>query len=302
MERGDSNTLKHGQLEGKIHRKHFLDYFVDSAFFASDATEVVIGNQGDQERQKRFTRSAILNSALCVEAAANCCLNFLQLQRPSHDDYEQLKTLAKFDLFLHYVKPTGILDREHKLVRPIRNLLSCRNEYVHSKVVVDNMEANRHISKMWEPLGLPHNSGLWQPIHSVKVFTVMSDFLNHFFFELCGLPYEGHKGRGFVADILNSGISSNEDAKLAGGIRYSSLQNNSTLSTTFIGSKWDLDFAFLGIYSTGSGNTQTFPKRKLGDYSHCDLTSVQIPPQIVTYRTPDGFSFGILNVEKTSSQ
>jgi len=297
MESGEKTPLKHGQLEGRIHRKHFQDYFVDAALFAADSAEVSITNHSDQERQQRFVRSSILNSALCLEAAANCCLDFLQLQRPSHEDYEQLKTLAKFDLFLHYVNSQGVLDREHKIVRPVRNVVSCRNEYVHSKVIVDTIEGNRLISKTWEPLGLPQNSAFWQPAHAVKVFTVASDFLNYYFFEACGIPYEGHQGRGFVANILSSGISAKEGSTLAGGMPYSSLHSNSTLSPTFIGAKWDLDFAFLGIYSTGPDNKQKFPKRKLGDYSHCDLNSVKTPPQFVTYRTPEGFSFGVVTVE-----
>ena len=34
--------------------------------------------------------------------------------------------------------------------------------------------------------------------------------------------------------------------------------------------------AFLGIYSTGVGNKQVFPDRKLGDYSHCKLDGIRL--------------------------
>lgn len=287
-------------VNGTIHRKHFHDYFADSAVFAVDASEMTVANQGDQERQRRYARSSILASALCLESAANCCLDFLQLQKGSHEDYEQLKTLAKFDLFLHHVNPGGKLDRGHKLVQPIKNLLSCRNEYVHSKVILDSIKDGSHTLKIWEPLGLPHNSIYWQPLHAIKVFTVISDFLNHFFFELCGFPYEGTEGRGAVGPILTTGISSTGTDPLPGGINFSTIPGNAWGLPMPAAKKWDLDFAFLGIHQYGGPeNRQIFPRRKLGDYSHCDLKNIQIPLQPVSYRSPGGFSFFLLKVDKT---
>jgi hypothetical protein len=285
-------------ISATLHRKHFRDYFADSAVFAVDALNTNITNFNDQERRQRFTRSSILSAALCLESAANCCLDFLQLQKPSHDDYEQLKTLSKFDLFLHYLRPDAELDREHNLVRPIRNLLSCRNEYVHSKVALDNIDNAIHILKTWEPLGLPHNLEFWQPLHAVKVFTVTCDFLNHFFFELCGLSLEGFQGRGFAASILTTGISSKGTA-LPGNVNFSNVTSNEWGLVTPIAHKWDIDLAFLGIYSNGGPeNKQILPKRKLGDYSHCDLKLIQFTMKPIFYRTPDGFGYFMTKIDK----
>jgi len=189
-----------------LHRKHFRDYFASAAIFADDAeNQFKLRPTGFD--QQRLAQASILYSALCIEAAANCCLDYLAFQEDSEEAFEKLNTLAKFDLFLMRLNPSVELDREHPLVRPIRNLIKCRNEYVHSKVVVDELAAAYGKPKIWQPLGLPHNSNFWQSAHAVKVFTVVSDFLNHFFFNLCGITTVGVIGRGFVRDILCSALT-----------------------------------------------------------------------------------------------
>lgn len=260
-----------------------------------------IKNGKDQERQKTYTRSAIIFSALALESAANCCLDFLSLQKGAFEDFEKLHTLGKFDLFLRHAPHKDVLDREHKLVRPIRNLISCRNAIVHSKIQTDRVKEGRVEPQIWEPLGLPYNQEYWQPLHAVKCFTVMSDFLNYFFFEACRVPLQGHQGRWWVAQLLGSVVAQDGELPLPGDVKYGPIQDNSAVLWTDAAREWDLEFAFLGTYTTsGPDNKQVFPKRELGDYSHCRVENLTIPWKPIWYSVPQGL--GIIMVGKPDKQ
>jgi hypothetical protein len=198
----------------KIHWKFFNQYFADAACFALDAVQWEVKTREDEERRNRFVRSAIIHCALALESAANCCLDIMQLQKGSHEDFDKTTALAKLDVFLNYVKPRTYLDREHKLVRPIRNLVACRNLYVHSKVLSERVERGHLTPNVWEPLGLPHNPTHWQPLHAVKTFTVLSDFLNYFFFDACGYSNTDGNGQSIVVRILSSGVAKDGEQNL----------------------------------------------------------------------------------------
>jgi hypothetical protein len=289
------------KVDAVLHWKHFRRYFSDAAFFAYDASAMQINDGKDQQRQKAYTRSAIVFSALALESAANCCLDFLGLQKGAFEDFEKLQTLSKFDLFLRDGQRKDALDREHKLVHPIRNLISCRNAIVHSKVQTDRVKEGRVEPQIWEPLGLPHNPEYWQPVHAIKCFTVMSDFLNYFFFEACRVPLEGRKGRSWVAQILGSVVAQDGEKRLPGDVKYGPVQDNSMVLWKDAARAWDLEFAFFGTYTTsGTDNRQVYPKRKWGDYSHCRVGDLAIPWQPVCYLVPRGL--GIIMVGKPDKQ
>jgi hypothetical protein len=141
-----------------LHWKYFGQYFSDAACFSYDASKPSPQKREETDRQKRYTRAGIIHSALALESAANCCLDALRLSKGALDEFERLPTLAKFDLFLHHVKPRAALDRQHRLVKPVQNLISCRNTYVHSKVRVETIEKSKVKPAVWAPLGLPKNS------------------------------------------------------------------------------------------------------------------------------------------------
>lgn len=286
---------------GFLHWKHFNQYFSDAACFAHDAHVLEVKTRDDQEAQKRFTKSSIISSALALESAANCCLDVLGLDKSTSEEYEKLQTLGKFDVFLSHVHPRKHLDREHDLIRPIRNLISCRNNYVHSKVMVEQIIESQAEASFWQPLGLPHNPVYWHPLHSVKTFTVLSDFLNYFFFEAVGYLYEGTQGRAIAATILSSAIVAQEGKKLPGDVEVGPVQSEASFLTHKASHAWDLEFAFLGGYTTsGTDNKQVFPKRKWGDYSHCKVEDLTIPWQPVWYSVPTGL--GIIMVGNKQKQ
>ncbi len=279
-----------------VHWKHFRRYFTDAASFVSDALESPGKDHKSNERQRRMTRSAIAFSALALESAANCCLDALRLPKDSFEDFEKLPTLAKFDLFLTRVNGKQLLDREHVLVRPIRNLISCRNEFVHSKVRKEQAQAGRVEPKIWLPLGLPHNSDYWQPLHAVKCFTVLADFLNYFFFELCGYPIKGIDGRNRVAFLLGGAVEQAGQESLPGGVTFAPVQDNGDWADCMaVAKNWDLDLAFMpGI--TTRNNQQVHAQRKWGDYTHCQVEKLTIPWKHLWYPVPGGLQ--IISVGK----
>ncbi len=276
-----------------VHWKFFNQYFADAANFTYAAYKLEAKTGWDQFQRKRDARAGILYCTLALESVANCCLDVLQLQKGTFAEFDKLPTLGKFEVFLLYVNPKGMLDRENALVRPVRNLISCRNSYVHSKVLLEETLQGSVAGNIWQPLGLPFNSSYWQPLHAVKAFTVLSDFLNYFFFKVCGYPYEGLQGRSLVTQILSSGIAAPQGDNLPGDVPFSSVRENAWIISNDIERELDLEFAFLGIH-TSTGDKQIYPKRKWGDYSHCKVEELEIPSQHFAYHIPKGF--GVLTV------
>jgi hypothetical protein len=280
-----------------LHWKHFDQYFSDAACFSYDATKIKPQKRDEFGRQERYTRAGIVHSALALESAANCCLDALKLAKGALEDFEKLPTLAKFDLFLRHAVPGMGLDRQHLLVKPIQNLISCRNSYVHSKVRVETAIKSKLKPAVWAPLGLPKNSVYWQPLHAVKTFTVLSDFLNFYFFELLGYPYEGHEGRSVAVQILSSAVKAIEGEKLPGSVESACVKGAAWYQAHRAAGEWDLEFTFLGVYTTGAGNKQIFPKRSLGDYSHCRVEELKIPMQPIAYDVPSGIGLILVGEE-----
>jgi hypothetical protein len=283
-------------MKHKIHRRFFIIYFADACRYVrkADVDESAFTTRDQQEEHKMYIRSAIIHCALALEAAANACLDVLRLQKGTHEEYDKLQTLAKFDLFLSKFAPGKGLDREHVLVRPIRNLLTCRNTYVHSKVFLEEADEKIIQLKSWEPLGLPKNQHYWQAIHAVKALTVTSDFLNFLFFEICHFNYDSPEHRGIVSSVLGSVISSEEGSELEGGVTNASIREDEGLMINDVAKKYDLQFAFTGVYASDQ-NGVVLPKRKWGNYLHCDTSIVGVPFHHIWYNVPTGF--GILSTK-----
>lgn len=275
-------------INASIHRKSFNAYFIDAASFTHDAITVEGRDLKTEAKRVRYARSAILYSALALESAANCCLDVLKLQNKSNEEFERLKTLAKFEMFLWFIRPRALINRDDPLVRPVENLIACRDQYVHSKVFKEPINKGEPQMTIWQPLGLPKNQDYWLPIHALKVFTVTSDFLNYFFFSLCGFPYQGWKGRSTVASILTSSIIPKAPDKLPDDMPSASIRENFHWLVLDFEKLWDLEFAFFGFGTSGPDDTPQYPKRKWGDYSHCDISKIEMPIQPISFRTPTG--------------
>jgi hypothetical protein len=115
----------------------------------------------------------------------------------------------------------------------------------------------------------------WQPLHAVKVLTVTSDFLNYFFFGMIPCDYSNPLHRGNIATLLGSVIAAEQGNTLQDGLAAAPIRDNEPLMISKIGDKFDLQFGFTGVYVTGPGNKILLPKRKWGDYSHCDVDKLE---------------------------
>lgn len=76
-------------------------------------------------------RYAFLTAANALEASANALLLDLEISRALYEDFEKLSTLLKFEVvcMAHGKK----LDRSNNLYGRIKEIVQCRNEFVHPK-------------------------------------------------------------------------------------------------------------------------------------------------------------------------
>ena len=140
-----------------------------------------------------FASAAVLQSALLIEAAANCCLYELHLDKKLSDELDRLPSLTKFDLFLH-IKSGGkkTLDRGASFYQDVRELKIIRDMSVHpktsqitwSKVDEDSM-VGKHDKSPRLGISLTHFS--WSVDDAIKAFKAANKFLDNFFRDLCGL-------------------------------------------------------------------------------------------------------------------
>src|ERR1051325_11775116 len=109
-------------MRAKLHRRFFFRYFADACYFTLDAFEFPQPKlTGESWRKSMYVRAAIFNCAFALEAAANACLDRLNLQDGTHKELERLATLSKFEVFLQRAAPGKTIDRQDPLVQPIEN-------------------------------------------------------------------------------------------------------------------------------------------------------------------------------------
>lgn len=116
------------------------DHWNEKAFVTllSDAIEhaflaTALPNPGSIQR---LARSAIINSALSLESAANICISSLPMSARFVEDIERkFGTVEKFELFLTLHKRAGLFDRGCTSVQKIQDVISLRNDFVHPKSI-----------------------------------------------------------------------------------------------------------------------------------------------------------------------
>lgn len=139
--------------------------------------------------------SAILQSIMLVEAAANCCIFNLKLNKKLGLELDKLSTLAKFDVY-SLVKTSGnkTLDRGSAPCQDIAELIKLRNSVVHPKFFELNwsLQDDKHRSGVGvylktERLGLATSCSGWLPDDAITVFKAINKFFKYFFIDLCNL-------------------------------------------------------------------------------------------------------------------
>jgi hypothetical protein len=255
-----------------IHRKAFFDLFNDFAWFTVASKE---GRTPENRfAHNRFCTAAILYGGLCVEAAANCCLNAIGLTKEAEKELEFAKTLSKFDIFLIAVGAKNSLVREHRVVSAISELISTRNGFVHPKVseigyvyVGERLEKpkdappNKH-----NHLRISRDRDDWTAQDAHMVYVAVHDFLNFLFFNTLGLDHTDIDQRLIASKILNSEIEhfTLKHSYTKPG-RHTVSSRNPESAVFELGQEYDLDTAFFGWHTSDGKNQLKLPSRNLGD-------------------------------------
>lgn len=137
--------------------------------------------------------AAVLQSALLIEAAANCCIYDLQLNRKLSNELDRLPSLTKLDLFL-LIRTGGkkTIDRGMSLYHDVTELKNIRDRAVHpkmSRIMWTQVDADNAFGEHEKTprLGINLTNLSWSVDDAIKAFKAANRFLDSFFRELCGM-------------------------------------------------------------------------------------------------------------------
>jgi len=139
-------------------------------------------------------RYSFLLAANALESAANALLLGLETSRALYDDFEKLPTLLKFELFC--IASGKKLDRGNDLYSKIKEVVQCRNEFVHpkprkakGKLTADNGDVEI-VVKRTKSLNYPTYFSLLEPTHAIQAVGDILSFLSWIVFDICGYSVE----------------------------------------------------------------------------------------------------------------
>lgn len=193
------------------------DHWNDKAFVTllSDAIEhahlaTAIPNPGSIQR---LARSAIINSALSLESAANICIASLPMSVRFAEDVERkFGTIEKFELFLTLHKGAGVFDRGCAAVQKIQDIINLRNDFVHPKSIRlpaqiskdDSGPKNATVAAgMYGHIQLIKSYRHWNGESAVTVIRAVCEFYDQFFRKWCNWDPERTAAILSPAMVLN---------------------------------------------------------------------------------------------------
>ncbi len=161
-------------------------------------------------RSGELGRYAFLLAVNSLEAAANALILSLNTSQALYKDFEKLSTLLKFELFCFYCGEK--LNRGNDLYSKIREVVKCRNKFVHPKPkkVTGKLTSNGSDVeidiKRTNSRNFPVYFSLFEPKHTIQAVGDIMKFLSWIVFDIC--KYSIKEG----SMILGYGsISGNED-------------------------------------------------------------------------------------------
>ena len=145
--------------------------------------------------EARHARSAVLNSVVLLEAAANCCLESL-LNGEFKKEADRLQGLmSKFDLYLR-IRAGALLDRNRVECKAIKELVERRNRLVHGHAATHKTISSTKSSSEAEPptiniypsysplLNISDGIMLWDHSVAVRALQASAAFLKYVLGEL----------------------------------------------------------------------------------------------------------------------
>lgn len=157
-------------------------------------------------------RYAFLLAANALEAAANALLLGLGTSRSLYEDFEKLQTLLKFEVvcLAHGKK----LDRGNDLYARVKDVVKCRNEFVHpkprkatGKLTPDGRDVEINIAKT-KARCYPTALSLFEPRHALEAIGDILAFVSWIVFDVCeydtqdGSMRLGHGSRISSGDVI----------------------------------------------------------------------------------------------------
>lgn len=157
------------------------------------ATGELIAQAIEGSNYSALASAAVMNSALLIEAAANCCIYELSLNNKLSEEVDRLPSLTKFDFFL-LVKSGGdkTLDRGTNLYQDVKEIKKLRDLLVHpktTKITRLQFDEDKQVGqydrspRLGISLGNDHKS----IDDAICAFKVVNMFLNDFFTNDCQL-------------------------------------------------------------------------------------------------------------------
>lgn len=157
-------------------------------------------------------RYAFLLAANALEAAANALLLGLGTSKALYSDLEKLPTFLKFEVVC--ISLGKKLDRGNDLYAKIREVVKCRNEFVHPKprraagcLTSDKTDVEIIVSKT-KSREYPTYFSIFEPKHSQQAVGDILSFLAWVVFDVCGYNVEdgvmllGCGSRSVTGDVI----------------------------------------------------------------------------------------------------
>jgi hypothetical protein len=161
-----------------------------SLLFLSEASK-------DYDDMQLFARSSAFFSILILEAAANCLIDTLCLEKQVFQDIDRMSIIAKYDFYLRVRGHQNGLMRGSKLVQGIQELKSLRDRIVHPKKsalvlrVID--EETEHMVGEYKKtpiLKISDHYRAWDTSDAVAIARTVHSFLQDYFLNSCGMKPE----------------------------------------------------------------------------------------------------------------
>ncbi|MFN8358772.1 MAG: hypothetical protein U0264_02555 [Candidatus Kapaibacterium sp.] len=105
-----------------------------------------VGSDPSMHHAELFCRYSFLMISNSLEAAANTLLLSLKFEKVSYDELEKLGTIAKFQLYCELTKKK--LNRSDVRLSRVKDIITCRNEFVHPKPKVVNFRIDKDSSEI----------------------------------------------------------------------------------------------------------------------------------------------------------
>lgn len=181
------------------YERNFDTLLLDSIDFLIEASNL----HPVEEKGHSLGRASIVFSLLLLEAAANTCIESLNLERTVHGEIDRLPVLGKFDFFLRTRFKNRSLERGAHQIEWVKELKTLRDGLVHLRPhkvewLGDPENEMSTEAVRTKALDMTVNPKFWDGENAVKVAKGVHNFLGYFFREKCKY------GPGKVASLLFS--------------------------------------------------------------------------------------------------